>query len=492
MAAGRRACRDGLFRPTPRRYPQRGGGDLLSVILCKKCGAHNEPTAEFCGGCGSFLEFTGVKIDDPAAAGVSQATAASAAGTAGTPAGPAGGASGTSATEGTRPARRPAVETARRPTAAPPTPAPAGVRPDQPQAAEPRARRPTDEAPKPVRTATTAAPAPAIVAKPGDLICGNCGSPNEPSRNFCRTCGRSLQTALPAARPPWWRRLLPARKAKVVAAGTRSKHETQARSGGGAGQTFKAVAAMVGVALVVFGMAGYAVVPAIREPVDDVIRDVQRVFVQPEHVYPTLASGASIANHPASLAIDKTHNLYWAGPVSAAPTVLDFRFSAPTDIVALIVTPGAEDDVTGFARPKDVRFTFSDGSVLNVTLKDVSLVDPEPGQGTGKVLSNETFNTNARAITGVRVEVLSVYRGTSNAVAIAEIEFFTKPRFPIALPNARRPRGGRAGPGPFVPGSAVSARPGTTRARSVRGYRARCRLPRRNIAALDRRSRSRT
>jgi hypothetical protein len=62
-----------------------------------------------------------------------------------------------------------------------------------------------------------------------------------------------------------------------------------------------------------------------------------------------------------------------------------------------------------------------------VTLKEASLVDPAPGQGTGKVLSNETFNTSAKDVTGIRVEVMSVYPGSRPTVAIAEIEFFTKP-----------------------------------------------------------------
>jgi hypothetical protein len=109
------------------------------------------------------------------------------------------------------------------------------------------------------------------------------------------------------------------------------------------------------------------------------------------------------------------------------PAVLDFGFTAPTDIFAVIVTPGAEEDLVGYARPKDLRITFSDGTVLSVTLKEASLVDPAPGPGTGKVLSNETFNTSAKDVTGVRVEVMSVYPGSRPAVAIGEIEFFTKP-----------------------------------------------------------------
>ncbi len=423
----------------------------LAAIVCRKCGTRNEATAEFCGGCGSFLEYTGERVDDAAPSFASPVTASPA------PAIGAGGASATSpivadpapATTpppATAPAgpglpptgSAPATGTPQGGTGAAPTrvePAavrPGAVQPQQPAAVKPAldqppSRRPTDQVPRTVAR-TASAPAPVIVAKPGDVICRNCGTPNDPARHFCRTCGQSLATALPPKKLPWWRRIFPERQAKPLVAGTRTEQQVRVSEGGsGAGRRIMTGLTMVVGAVMAFAIIGYMFVPPVRQQVNGTIKDVQRMFVQPQHVYPTSATGKSLPAHPATLAIDKSHNLYWAGPWAKGPATLDFGFNTPTDIVALIVTPGAEDDVAGYARPKDVKFTFSDGTVLNVTLKDAALVDPQPGQGTGKVLANESFTTNARDVSGVRVDVNSVYPGKRDAVAIAEIEFFTKP-----------------------------------------------------------------
>ena len=37
------------------------------MIVCTKCGFRNEANTEFCGSCGSFLEWTGAKVDQAAA-----------------------------------------------------------------------------------------------------------------------------------------------------------------------------------------------------------------------------------------------------------------------------------------------------------------------------------------------------------------------------------------------------------------------------------------
>ncbi|MBA2281151.1 MAG: hypothetical protein H0W25_07935, partial [Acidimicrobiia bacterium] len=35
------------------------------MIVCRKCGFHNQDADAFCGSCGSFLEFTGEKVVPP-------------------------------------------------------------------------------------------------------------------------------------------------------------------------------------------------------------------------------------------------------------------------------------------------------------------------------------------------------------------------------------------------------------------------------------------
>lgn len=51
------------------------------------------------------------------------------------------------------------------------------------------------------------APVPKRSIKPGDLVCGQCGEANEPSRRFCRKCGALLVEEAPQTPLPWWRRL---------------------------------------------------------------------------------------------------------------------------------------------------------------------------------------------------------------------------------------------------------------------------------------------
>ena len=60
-----------------------------------------------------------------------------------------------------------------------------------------------------------------------------------------------------------------------------------------------------------------------------------------------------------------------------------------------------------------------------MTLDDAKLVNAEDGQG--KRLAAQTVGASGNATTSVKLEILSVYDGATPAVAVAEVEFFTKP-----------------------------------------------------------------
>ena len=224
------------------------------MIVCKQCGHHNEDNDTFCGSCGKFLEWTGERIavaqpepeppapepePEPAhvglidrvkhAVGIEESTTQPAAPTPTAPAPVVAPAPATAAAPPAEPAA-PAPQvvwtvpvTSAAPSAAPAAPAPpvaapvlasvaAPAAPPSPpavsvvQADEPMSRRPTSVAP------TVARPRPAARAMeaptrrhPGDLICGQCGEGNDPTRHFCRRCGNSLDEAI-AVRLPWYRR----------------------------------------------------------------------------------------------------------------------------------------------------------------------------------------------------------------------------------------------------------------------------------------------
>jgi len=385
-----------------------GRGRHLIVIVCSKCGTHNEATAEFCGGCGSFLEYTGTKVDDSAPAG---------------PAAPPVGPSA-AAPPVEPPAVSPAASVPEPPAVRPGVPLPsAGI--GLPDDGQPLERRPTDQVPRTIRPAPVTPP-PIGAARPGDIICANCHTPNEPSRHFCRACGKPLAAAAPAPGVPWWRRLFARKPAAPPAAGTRTDEQRETRRGTGSlGRALRNFVALLFVVITTFGLAGYVAVPSVRSLIDDGVRTVLRNFEQPVRVFPTGASGDQIAGHPPELAQDNSHNLYWAGPTSGSLPTITYTFQKPTDIVEVIVTPGAEDNLTDFARPKELRFTFSDGTVLTTALVEASLIDAPSGGD--KVLANQRFPTNAHNVTKVTVEVRSLYPGTRPAVAIAELQFFGKP-----------------------------------------------------------------
>lgn len=120
-------------------------------MVCQKCGFENEPGAEFCGSCGTFLEWAGqATADDPAVPGEIATVPAPVAGA---------------------------------PVAAPTGPVPVPTTPVQPTAA----------------TQATAAPTPA----PPELIgppCPVCAKPVPRGRTFCPHCGADTKAPQPGAR----------------------------------------------------------------------------------------------------------------------------------------------------------------------------------------------------------------------------------------------------------------------------------------------------
>jgi hypothetical protein len=106
------------------------------VIVCKVCGNKNEAGAQFCGFCGSFLEWTGESTGEQA------------------------------------------------PPTQPPTTG-------QPATPTPRPDDPTTVAPTPTPT-TAGIPANAV-------ICRVCGTPNEPDRVYCKKCANELAPAATVA-----------------------------------------------------------------------------------------------------------------------------------------------------------------------------------------------------------------------------------------------------------------------------------------------------
>jgi hypothetical protein len=304
-----------------------------------------------------------------------------------------------------------------------PLQAPAGIAPGapsvptqpaaQPVAVQPAAIQPAVLAPRtPPRPA--AAP-PSKRLKPGDLICGQCGEGNEPVRKFCSRCGQSLATAAVAS-TPWWRRIIPHRKAKVLAAGERPGGKG-ARGGFHLGGLVRIIGYVVVAAILLGGLA-YGAVPGFRDKINNWVTSVEQNFsgtvAAPTPVHATSVTASSaIAGHAGSLAVDAFSNTYWAASLTSDPhPVLTVGFSPKTNINVMLFISGNTANELSEARPKVLHIVFSNGASQNITLVDNG--------------NSQQFQINgASGVTSATIQITSVYPSTSSTtVALSDVEFF--------------------------------------------------------------------
>jgi ribosomal protein L37E len=409
--------------------------EVERVIICKKCGNHNQDQDQFCSSCGTFLEWSGERVVEEAppppepepappppppagivekvkqAVGMEGKEAAPSAGDGKTAAPPASGgwvppasvtgaaATTTGAGTGTDQPATPATGQAATPPVAPT----GGV----PEARRPEAIPPTPPRPRPVPKT-----APVEVAQEVGVFCTRCGMSNDTHRHFCRRCGAPLvQTVAP--RVPWYRRIMPRRQAPV--AGERHA-PVRTVTFGSLLRTFLVTMLVV---LLAGGLLAYAAVPTFRQAVnarvDTLATQARRQLgAGIVEVHPVGARASSeLSGHPARFAADLINNDYWAADVARdhQPTLV-VSFDGPTDLDYLLVMSGAPgQDYARLARPRSVQLVYSDGTGEQITLRD----DPKPTQ----------YTIHARGVTTVSVRVDSVYpvAGTSS-VALTEMEFY--------------------------------------------------------------------
>jgi hypothetical protein len=338
------------------------------VIICKKCGRRNTDNDEFCGKCAAFLEFDGERVAEPVPTVPHQA--------------PGSNGSGTAAAD-----QKP------------------DIRSRQPEEAPPVTWTPTGLEPPVVDRRT---------AEQG-RYCSRCGWGNNASRNFCRHCGNPLELVR-RERIPWWRRLLPRRRAP--AAGDRPQVRSSELSLGSLLSRFIATLVVV---LLAGSLLAYAAAPSFRTQVngrlDQGVTAARRLIFNPGyaeiHPVATVAS-SSIARHPADLVDDLVApNDYWAADTARDPRpTLQFTFDGRTDLDVLEITTGtgATPDYTKLARPRTVQITYSDGTGQLLMLND----DPKP----------TAYTVYARGVTSMTMKITSVYPvAGSTVVALDEVEF---------------------------------------------------------------------
>lgn len=367
------------------------------MIICRQCGERNEPGAQFCGACDAFLEWEGASTTAlyPMQQPPTEQQAAR------------------QQPAGAPPAAPPAPPPIPPVAPAPPQPAPQPAPPPRPTLAQPTEVR-QRQRPGPQAAAELRPP------QPGELVCGQCGAGNLPSRKFCARCGAALTEAR-VVRLPWWRRLFAKRtRVRTSAASERPRGAELRRravktrtAGRRAMRWVRNLLALTAVG----GGVMYAAVSPFREMVNEQViaaKDgiegmftTELVPVRPTKVTAT----AQLTGHGGKLAADNIADSYWAAPVGAEP-VLVLTFERPAQLDKAIVRSGIAEDFQSAHRPRKLHLVFSTGKTHDVTLADT----PDP---------QEVAIANSAGAKRVEIHVVDLYRSLSGKhVAVSEIEFF--------------------------------------------------------------------
>lgn len=288
---------------------------------------------------------------------------------------------------------------------------------------EPASRRPVSVAPTVARPRPAPRTAePPTRRRPGDLICGQCGEGNDPTRHFCRRCGNTLDEAV-AIQLPWYRRLWNRLFNRTYAAGYRHRRVGPPNVMAG----FWRIVRLALAAIIVLFVLGFALVPSFRTSVVNRVQAVVnplrvQFFPRLDSVHATGASASTaIAGHLPTLAIDGFNNTYWAASPRDKAPFLKLTFASPTDLADIGITPGASgtaptDNYLAQPRPHDVHLVFSDG-----TTQELNIADNQKAQ---------FFPINVKQVTYVEIYVLSTWAPNPgpniSSVAITEVEFRIK------------------------------------------------------------------
>lgn len=253
-------------------------------------------------------------------------------------------------------------------------------------------------------------------AQPGDLICGQCGSGNVPTRKFCNVCGHSLHDAT-TQKQPWWKRWLPARGPKVREHGSRPRRVRRtARVRQGIGKAFRWALAIV---VLLFGGL-YAFSPPFRGNVNTEVIEAKNTLAGAflEDWVPVRQSSISAAqerpDHPAKFAMDNNTATFWAARTDSKTAALTIQFDRVTDLRRIIVHSGDPKNYLASQRPQRLTLVFDTGKTHDITLTD----KPDNQQHAIK---------NGNGVKQVQVLVAGIYPSAeSTDTVISEIELFEK------------------------------------------------------------------
>lgn len=260
----------------------------------------------------------------------------------------------------------------------------------------------------------------------GDLICGQCGEGNPPTRKFCSRCGDELSSA-EVVKTPWYRKLF-GRKRKVMEAGARPGQPGARKSGGfSLREGWRKAMRVMGMFTIAFTMLIIFVAP-LRTPIDNALgKPIDKVKgwwsdqKDPyESVFPVdwVANRRPQEGHAAQLAFDDNTLTYWATiwkpDKRQLATFITVTFSEPVEDLGVFVYAGAPgEDFTTYHSPSVMRFDYGDG-------RPNDTIEVARQQEASSLFELE----NADGATEITIWVEDVHdqRGATH-VAISELEF---------------------------------------------------------------------
>ncbi len=278
-------------------------------------------------------------------------------------------------------------------------------------------QRPTDR-PKPVKQKPTRK------ILPGDLICGDCGEGNPPTRKFCSRCGATLAAAT-VARTPWWRRFVPHRRRKALEAGQRpwkaADGTKKKRRGVGAvlAKAFAKLRPAIAIALLLAGLL-YGFSPDLRDRVNTAVGDAKEsVMSRIQKRYSPLApidvtATSEVEDSPATAALDSNTITSWIAPASDPEPTLVVRFDEPIDLERIKLWNGSAVGFKDHERISDIHFVFDTGQSF-----DLEVLDLPDGK--------DYEIKNATGVREIELHIVGTYSSlTSEDVGLSEIEFLIR------------------------------------------------------------------
>jgi ribosomal protein L40E len=317
---------------------------MVTQMVCGECGAVNEAGEDFCGECGTYLEWDSAVVA-PEAEPVVEPEPVEEAPKSVVERVKAAVGLGTEEDAPAETAAPPETEAAAAGTAAATTTA-QPTKPDKPVAAV----RPGAAAPKARRRQAPPLDQP---LQQGDLVCGSCGAGNKPTRKYCRRCGKDLAEA-EVARVPWYRRIFRSRTKKTTEAGARPDKQKRPKRG----FHLPPIAKYIAILAVLAGIA-YLTMPLWTYAYEAAVDRVKNV----EPASPSKFTASSFARgHRPGLVHDGATNRFWAPDTHGKATgaYVEARFSSPIRLVYLEIKTGVGQKEAQFlrhGRPTELEVT---------------------------------------------------------------------------------------------------------------------------------------